>query len=430
MKKFFTFLTGILVCALLTSGASAKSQQIDSGKQMNQSSETSASATVSSSANPALLPAEIAQRIAEARQLLKAQSAVSATSVTLASLDTETSQINLFSVPKDSYLTVGSNLVATTQLGRSVCLHVINANGVNTSVSVKDATTGKQLVPLVVQYPIVKDGTVTETAYYTSAHPALMSAGVATAGNTYVTSMLETAAQRLADNGQKISPEIVNVAEHLVIVEHTDHKRFLNEDRGKIYPEVLTLYALNQGDTFRYSVSSAGAGGMIQMIPRTYAGIKQQHPTANLKSDFVDGMRDHANALQAMLLYINDTWNYLQKNEEVQDALRNGMATKAELLAAGYNSNPMRLPAYLKNGGAGWRNLIPAETQMYLAIYKSVDGNVQFKNDSSQESLAQISLPSAELGEFAASRGIGAMVLTWLSKELEVSTQLLVSRTW
>jgi len=67
---------------------------------------------------------------------------------------------------------------------------------------------------------------------------------------------------------------------------------------------------------------------------------------------------------------------------------------------------------------------------MYLAIYKSVDGNVQFKNDSSEESLAQVALPSAELGEFAASRGIGAMVLTWLSKELEVSTQLLVSRTW
>ena len=430
MKKFFTFLTGIFVCALLTSGASAKSQQIASATRLDQSSETSAAATVSSSGNAVLSPAEFAPKIAEAKQLLKARSAVSATSVTLAALDTETSQINLFSVPKDSFLIVGSDVVATTQLGRSVRLHVINANGVNTSVSVKDATTGKQLVPLVVQYPIVKDGTVTETAYYTSAHPALMSAGVETAGNTYVTSMLETAAQRLADDGQRISPEIVNVAERLVIVEHTDHKRFLNEDCGKIYPEVLTLYALNQGDTFRYSVSSAGAGGMIQMIPRTYAGIKQEHPAANLKSDFVDGMRDHANALQAMLLYINDTWNYLQKNDEVQNALRNGTATKAELLAAGYNSNPRRLPGYLKNGGAGWRTLIPAETQMYLAIYKSVDTNVQFKNDSSEESLAQISLPAPEPGEIAASRGIGAMVLIWLSKELEVSTRMLVGRTW
>src|SRR6266478_5458971 len=107
MKKFFTFLKGIFVCALLTSGASAKSQQIDSATRLDQSSETSTAATVSSSGNAVLLPAEIAPKIAEAKQLLKARSAVSATSVTLAALDTETSQINLFSVPKDSFLIVG-----------------------------------------------------------------------------------------------------------------------------------------------------------------------------------------------------------------------------------------------------------------------------------------------------------------------------------
>src|SRR5438876_8793268 len=117
---------------------------------------------------------------------------------------------------------------------------------------------------------------------------------------------------------------------------------------------------------------------MIQMIPRTYEGIRQQHPAIDLATDFVSGMRNHANALEAMLLYINDTWSYLQKQDEVQNALRNGIASKPELLAAGYNSNPMRLPLYLKNGGAGWRALIPAETQMYLAIYSSVDSNVDF----------------------------------------------------
>ncbi|PYS73721.1 MAG: hypothetical protein DMF73_05220, partial [Acidobacteria bacterium] len=62
----------------------------------------------------------------------------------------------------------------------------------------------------------------------------------------------------------------------------------------------------------------------------------------------------------------------------VEDALRSGVATKPELLAAGYNSNPARLPTYLKNGGANWKTLIPAETQMYLSIYKEVDGNIDF----------------------------------------------------
>jgi len=71
---------------------------------------------------------------------------------------------------------------------------------------------------------------------------------------------------------------------------------------------------------------------------------------------------------------------------ELLDALRSGIATKAELLAAGYNSNPVRLPVYLKNGGAEWRTLIPTETQMYLAIYSSVDKNVDLGTDNSMAS--------------------------------------------
>jgi hypothetical protein len=56
------------------------------------------------------------------------------------------------------------------------------------------------------------------------------------------------------------------------------------------------------------------------------------------------------------------------------------MANKAELLAAGYNSNPGRLPGYLKEGGTEWRTRIPAETQMYLKIYGSVDENLNFND--------------------------------------------------
>jgi hypothetical protein len=148
---------------------------------------------------------------------------------------------------------------------------------------------------------------------------------------------------------------------------------------------------------------------MIQMIPRTYEAIRQQHPTAGLEADFVTGMRDHANALKAMLLYMNDTWNKLQESGEVQDALRNGTATKPELLAAGYNSNPLRLPAYLKSGGTSWRTLIPAETQMYLTIYSSVDSNVQFKETASQNNLSPAVNP--------AQHGILATLLSLVTSE-------------
>jgi hypothetical protein len=421
MRKIFTFLAGVFVCALVATNGLGQSQEINSASQPDQPTSSAASSSaVASSNSPALSSAQVAQKIADAKQILRSRTALTSTSVTLAALDPETSQINIFSVPKDSFLIKGSKLAAITQLGRSVLVNVISPNGVNTAVTITDPANGRQFVPLVVQYPIVKSGNITETAYYTSAHPALLSPEVISDGNSYVTTMLETAAKHLADNGVNISRDIINIAEHLVIVEHTDHRRFLNEDRTKIYPDILALYALNQGDTFRYSVSSAGAGGMIQMIPRTYEGIRQQHPGIDLATDFVSGMRNHANALEAMLLYINDTWSYLQKQQEVQDALRSGFASVPELLAAGYNSNPMHLPLYLKNGGAGWRTLIPAETQMYLAIYSSVDTNVQFKSQGAEDSLTNISPTMAGQNPVT-------VLISWIGDELEARGRAVLS---
>jgi hypothetical protein len=91
-------------------------------------------------------------------------------------------------------------------------------------------------------------------------------------------------------------------------------------------------------------------------------------------------MRNHGNALEAMLLYMQDTWDGLAQNPDILDALASHNATQAELVAAGYNSNPARLPLYLRRGGPAWRVLVPRETQMYLQIYQSLEGLVQFKN--------------------------------------------------
>jgi hypothetical protein len=96
-------------------------------------------------------------------------------------------------------------------------------------------------------------------------------------------------------------------------------------------------------------------------------------------------MRNHGNALEAMLLYMQDTWNGLALNQDVLDALASRNATQAELVAAGYNSNPARLPQYLKRGGPGWRTLVPRETQMYLQIYQTLERLVQFKNRGSSK---------------------------------------------
>ena len=118
---------------------------------------------------------------------------------------------------------------------------------------------------------------------------------------------------------------------------------------------------------------------MVQMIPWTYGMLRQRYPAVGLNPDFVFGMRNHGNALEAMLLYIRDTWSDLTLNETIAGALATGIATPADLIAAGYNSNPAKLAGYIRRGGASWRTLIPRETQMYLQIYQSFESLTPIK---------------------------------------------------
>lgn len=337
-----------------------------------------------------LSPNRIRSRINEAERLMKirplptAMMSPSLEYVTVAALLPETNQIHLVRISKETFLKKGSALSATTSLGLPVSVRVVRANGVNTAVTVFDEK-NRALLPLAVEFPIERKGVFREMAYYTSAHPALLSPELMKSGQVYVSSMVDLAAKRLKDRGVIIAPNLIDIAKHLCVVEHTDHERFRNENRIALFEEIYTLYALNELDTYRYSVSTAGAGGMVQMIPWTYALMRSRHSGVGLNPDFVAGMRNHGNALEAMLLYMQDTWNDLSANEDVQAALSAKQASVTELVAAGYNSNAAKLPGYIRRAGPGWRTLIPRETQMYLQIYQSLDTLMKPKENHSRK---------------------------------------------
>ncbi|MEP6570051.1 MAG: hypothetical protein ABJC10_09775 [Acidobacteriota bacterium] len=334
-----------------------------------------------------LSPPQIQSRIAEAERLLKSRPLQTAKNspaidlVTLAALDSNSSRIHLVTIYKEVFLTKGSEVTASSSLGTTLSVRVLRANGVNTAVAVFDDQ-GRSLVPLVVEFPIEKRGVFREMAYYTSAHPALLSPDLSRSGRAYVHRMIDLASKRLRDKGTIILPQTIDVAERLCLVEHVDHDRFRLENRLALFDEIYSLFALNEPDTYRYSVSSAGAGGMVQMIPWAYNLVRQRHPGVGLTPDFVVGMRNHANALEAMLLYMQDTWNDLATNDDVQYALNAKLATQTELLAAGYNSNAAKLPLYIRRGGASWKTLIPRETQIYLQIYKTLEALLPQKSHS------------------------------------------------
>jgi hypothetical protein len=283
--------------------------------------------------------------------------------------------VEYITIGKDSFLTTNAMIPAISSNGKPVMARIIRANGVNTPIEITDA--GQQQLPLMIQYPVEKNGRLIETAYYMSTHPGLITPEVVSAGRFYVQNTIDIARDKLKVKGYFIQPKVADIAERLATVEHVDHMRFKTEFQPNIFNDIFTLYALNEGQTYRYSVSSAGAGGMVQMIPSTYAMVRRLYPNAGLMPDFVEGMRNHINASQAMLLYMQMTWNDLNASPTVSGALSSGLATPEQLMAAGYNSNPAKISKYIDRGGAGWTFLIPKETQIYLQIFSSLERNVK-----------------------------------------------------
>lgn len=292
--------------------------------------------------------------------------------IRIAYYDWRTSQIDFAVLTKTVFLARDTELVTTSSNGKYLKIKILRANGVNTAVTIFDEY-NQPHTPLLVQYPIEKFGSLREMAFYVSTHPAIVTPEVVSAGKFYVRNTIDIAREKLRAKGIFISPQIADIAERLATVEHVDHQRFWNEFQPNLYNEIFALFALNEGDTYRYSVSSAGAGGMVQMIAPTYRMVRDRYYNVGLIPDFVTGMRNHINAAQAMLLYMQMTWNDLSASETVYNAIASGIATQPELMAAGYNSNPAKLPGYIKRGGAGWKNLIPRETKIYLQIYSSLE---------------------------------------------------------
>ncbi|CAN5807089.1 hypothetical protein BH20ACI4_BH20ACI4_29520 [soil metagenome] len=329
---------------------------------------------------------QIKSKIAEAKRQMQARPLPTALTdsflmtnvVRVAFHDWDSGKLDYVVMTKDAYLSKTSDVQTVSSNGKQITVRTIRGNGVNTPLMIFDEN-NKAHLPLLVQYPVEKGGRYIETAYYISTHPGIVNPEVVNAGAMYVRNTIDIAREKLREKGIFIQSRIADMAEKLATVEHVDHQRFRTEYHPNIYNDIFTLYALNEGQTYRYSVSSAGAGGMVQMIPPTYRMIRSRYYQVDLMPDFVEGMRDHVNASQAMLLYMQMTWNDLIASPTVFDALQNGIATDEQLMAAGYNSNPARLAGYIRRGGAGWTNLIPRETKIYLQINESLNRFVPMK---------------------------------------------------
>jgi hypothetical protein len=246
-------------------------------------------------------------------------------------------------------------------LTEGVILHVRRDNGINSDIAVISPRGGKVLA---VKYPVSNEGErfgpggeVIE-AVYTPYSPDIHTRAVIEEGIVVQSEFIDKAYAALKRRGVKshafpgrdvadVMPK--GVLTVLLMNEHIDPGLFKTEGltRGLV-EQVLTILGTNGGKAYAYSISSAGARGLVQMIPSTYRLIARKYPGAGLKPDFALGMVDVVNAIVAQVLLCDADWESMLKVSDL---------TAEEVgpyLAAAYNGGVGRVISILRQGETDW----------------------------------------------------------------------------
>jgi hypothetical protein len=131
--------------------------------------------------------------------------------------------------------------------------------------------------------------------------------------------------------------------------EHIDPAEFKTAGLAKTLVErVLTIIATNKEKAYMYSISKAGARGLVQMIPSTYSLIRTRYSGAMLNPSFALGMADPVNAVVAQVLLCDADWQAIKSRADIS-------ADKiGPYLAAAYNGGVGRVLSILANDESDW----------------------------------------------------------------------------
>jgi len=195
----------------------------------------------------------------------------------------------------------------------------IGFNGVNTRFHVNSPAGG---IVLALKYLISNPDSGSKAAVenglqqvvYVPYSPELNTYDLAQAGDQYLNGILKTVTFQLGYEdsvsvpGENITEAIKpSIIKALIYAEHMDTSSFVSTtDVQSLINQLNVSFAVNEGDTFKYSVSSGNARGIAQFLPSTYLSLVNRHPNANLIDDAVIGLSDHVNSIKAEYLLIDD----------------------------------------------------------------------------------------------------------------------------
>ena len=242
-----------------------------------------------------------------------------------------------------------------------ITLSVRRENGINSDFACLRPAGGRILA---VKYPVSNErgrfgpGDETLEVVYTPYSGEIATDAVVDEGIDVQRKMIDRAYHRLKERqvtsrafpgryvASVIPKDIVTV---LLVNEHIDPGQFIAAGLAEpLAKQVLTIIATNEERAYAYSISPAGARGLVQMIPSTYALMRNKYPEARLNPDFSAGMTDSVNALVAQVLLCDSDWQTIRSRADIP-ASRIG-----PYLAAAYNGGVRRVISILDDDETDW----------------------------------------------------------------------------
>ncbi|MEN3333693.1 MAG: hypothetical protein V7641_3058 [Blastocatellia bacterium] len=234
-------------------------------------------------------------------------------------------------------------------------------NGINSEFECLNPAGGRVLA---IKYPVSNEGgrfggsSEVIEAIYTPYSAEIESPYAVRRGLEVQDKFIEKAYERLknrkvrsrAFEGRSIT-EVVprEVIRVLLINEHIDPGEFRSQGLAEpLARRVLTVLATNNEKAYAYSISRAGARGLVQMIASTYTLLLRKYPEAGLTADFSVAMGDPVNAVMAQVLLCDADWEVLQSRFDI------GPAQVGPYLAAAYNGGVGRVLSLLSSEQEEW----------------------------------------------------------------------------
>lgn len=243
-------------------------------------------------------------------------------------------------------------------------------------------------------------------AVYVPSSPALAQPDVVAYGQKYLDGIIARVVKDLyglpssAVPGENVTQAIPPaMIKSLIYAEHSDTTAVLNGNAQDALNSLNIIFATNEGDAYKYSVSTASARGIAQFIPSTYASLVSRHPEANLTADFPTAMSDHENSIKAMYLLLDDYAGDIRI--KAPDSFVT--ARVFDYGAASYNGGTARVAAAVKNFGANWNadrsgqiNSLQAQANSLTSQVKSLKAKIKKTSDKKTKASLQSQLATVQ----------------------------------